>query len=562
MSSPGPVPPEASCDVLVVGAGPTGLTLAVQLAASGVRCRVVDSAVDRTTQSRALAVQARTLEVLRPLGVTDELVRRGSTAVRLRLQAGRRTVRARLFDIGMADTEHPYLLLLSQASTEQVLLERLTEHGVTVERGVRLDTFSQYGTGVTSHLTTPDGSRETVVSRYVVGCDGAHSTVRKTAAIAFDGSAYPQTFLLADLRVDGLEPGVVNAYLTAAGLLLFFPLQHPAPWRMITVRRASAGSAAGGGEEPTASAPVDVAELQALSDHVTGEPLRLHDPVWATAFSVHSRQAATYRSGWAFLAGDAAHIHSPAGGQGMNTGIQDAVNLGWKLALVLGGRAPDGLLDSYDAERRPVGAFVLRFTDRAFSLVTSARAPARLAREHVLPRVLPLALRVRPGRRAAFRTVSQLGVRYRGSPLVGAGEGGPAVRRGRVGDLLRWRAGPRPGDRLPDVSVMVEELESWLHRSSTATAFHLLLCGPVSAWDEDAVRALLARFGHPLRVVHLDAAAAPGALLDPTGTALRRLGVRGSAHILVRPDGYLSYRADHADLAGVTAHLARLLAAG
>jgi len=280
--------------------------------------------------------------------------------------------------------------------------------------------------------------------------------------------------------------------------------------------------------------------------------VRLRRPVWATAFRVHHRQASRYRAGRAFLAGDAAHIHSPAGAQGMNTGIQDAVNLGWKLGLVVRGIAPVELLDSYEDERQPVGAFVLRLTDRAFTAVTSSNPVARAVRTHVLPWMLPRAVRSRPGRRLAFRTVSQLGIRYRRSlavePGLASGHGWPA-------------GGPLPGDRLPDVPVQRAGRSSWLHEALTAPAFHLLACGPAGAFDGEDLRALSATFGNLLRVHRLSSTAAPAGdvVLHLDDHALGRLGGTGPAHLVVRPDGHIGYRAEGNDLTGAAAYLSRWL---
>src|SRR4051812_620188 len=357
-------PEVESCDVLVVGAGPTGLTLAAQLAAFGVRPVLVDAATDRVHESRALAVQPRTLEVLRPFGVSDELVAHGSRGVRLRITAGSRVARTALFDIGAEDTAYPFLLFLSQAEpeagaappgrrggppapfrlgaggpafpvppfppqaeTEAVLAAHLAGRGVNIRRGVRLEGFREDGDRLLCTLRDADGAPRTVAASWVVGCDGARSTVREQAGIAFTGGRYPETFCLADLSADGLEAGAVNTYLTAGGPLFFFPLGSPAPWRLITFVPE------GGPQE--GSIPLD--RVQRLVDAGTAGTVRVHDPVWTSAFRVSHRGAARYRAGRAFVAGDAAHVHSPAGGQGMNTGIQDAVNLGWKLGLVCRG---------------------------------------------------------------------------------------------------------------------------------------------------------------------------------------------------------------------------------
>jgi 2-polyprenyl-6-methoxyphenol hydroxylase-like FAD-dependent oxidoreductase len=544
------------CDVLVVGAGPTGLTLAAQLDAFGVDVRLVDKATDRTRESRALAVQPRTLEVLRPFGLAAELVERGNPAVRLRLHAGRRLTQVRLFDIGLDDTAFPFLLFISQAETEEVLGRHLAGRGVRVDRGTTFEGFHDHGDGLTCDLRAPDGARRQVRTRWLVGCDGAHSTVRQLTGTAFTGGRYPQTFLLADLAVDGLEPGTVNAFLGRNGPLLLFPLNRPAPWRLITMRPTTetGGSrgADGAATDPTEVQSVSLAELQALTDEATDGRLRLRDPVWATAFRIHHRHAGRYRTGRVFLAGDAVHIHSPAGAQGMNTGIQDAVNLGWKLALVTRGTAPPELLDSYDAERRPVGAFVLRFTDRAFTAVTSPHPLLRAARTHVAPRVLPVALRLRAGRRLAFRTVSQLGIRYRNSPAVDTGD----VR------ARRRHRGPLPGDRLPDGRITRDGQQGWLHEALTAPGFHLLLCGRTDGWDAAAVESLRKQHGDLLTVHHLDRGPGPGVLADPGGRVLKRLRVHGSAALLVRPDGHLGYRADHTDLTGAQRFLARWLPGG
>lgn len=447
---------------------------------------------------------------------------------------------------------------MSQARTEAALLEHLASRGVTVERRTALVDLRDGPDGVTCRLQGGDGSVTTVRARYVVGCDGAHSTVRTRSGIPFLGGRYAQTFLLADLAVDGLEPGAVHAYLTPAGPLLFFPLEEPAPWRLIAMRPTGSGPGAVTADdgEPTAARPVALDELQARCRAATSEPLTLHEPVWATGFRIHHRLAASYRVGRTFLAGDAAHIHSPAGAQGMNTGIQDAVNLGWKLALVTRGDAPESLLDSYAAERRPVGAAVLRLSDRAFAAVASPRPLVRMARVHLAPRLVPWALRVRVGRAAAFRTVSQLGIRYRDSPAVDTAR---APRRGHRGPPRRPGRGPRAGDRLPDARVTRDGTEGWLHQHVIGAAVHLLLCGPADAWDRTALARLTTRFGGVLIVRHLQRTPAPGVLADPSGRVLARLRVRAHGQLLVRPDGHIAYRADHLDLTGVGADLTRLL---
>ena len=430
-------------DVLVVGAGPTGLALAAELAAFGVRARLIDRGLDRVHESRALAIQPRTLEVLAGLGVTGELVAAGNRAVQLRLHVGGRVLAVPMFDLGLDDTAYPFLLFLSQAETERVLGEHLAAAGVAVERGVELAGLSDAGDAATATLRHRDGREQVVSARYVVGCDGGHSTVRRLAGIGFEGGSYPQTFVLADTEADGVEPGAAHVFVSATGLLLFFPLVKPAAWRLLAMRPPA--------DRTPADAPVVLDEVQALAGSYTGGAVRLHDPVWMTNFRLHHRAATRYRAGRVFIAGDAAHVHSPAGAQGMNTGIQDAVNLGWKLAHILRGGDP-ALLDTYEAERAPIGTMVLRFTDRAFTVATSTKPVARLARTRLAPTVIPLALKARSARAYAFRTVSQLDIRYRHSPLSVDGPNSP-------------RKGPKAGDRLPDAGIVRHGQPARLHRA-------------------------------------------------------------------------------------------------
>jgi 2-polyprenyl-6-methoxyphenol hydroxylase-like FAD-dependent oxidoreductase len=525
-------------DVLVVGAGPTGLTLAAQLRAFGATVRIVDRLLDRVHESRALAIQPRTLEVLRGLGLAEELIARGNDAVWVQLHAGGRVVRIRLFGLGLDDTAYPFLLFVSQAETEQVLGDQLAGRGVPVERGVEVVGFHVDADAVTSTLRHRDGRTEQLHARYLVGCDGAKSAVRRSAGIPFKGGAYPQTFALADLEVDGLDRDAAHAFLGQVGIVLFFPLGRPASWRMLAMHPSLKGR-----REP---ARPSLEELQALADAMTGGSVRLYDPVWRTYFGLQHRHAARYRAGRVFLAGDAAHVHSPAGAQGMNTGIQDAWNLGWKLALVSRGVADQTLLDSYDGERRPVGGFVVRFTDRAFSVATSTNPLLRALRTRLVPWVLPLGLRLDRALADGFRTIAQLNIGYRDSPAVE--EGHPGLRRG-----------PKAGDRLPDARIARAGKGCWLGEALAGPGFQLLLCGPVGDWHLSQLTSLRHRYPDTLAVHYLTREAMPGALHDLDGQVFAGLGVDGTAQYLIRPDGYIGYRAGGDDLAGLQRYLARWL---
>ncbi|MFL5492776.1 MAG: FAD-dependent monooxygenase [Gemmatimonadales bacterium] len=528
-------------DVLVVGAGPTGLALAAQLQAFGVRFRIIDRAADRAHESRALGVQPRTLELLQSLKLADALVARGNQSVRVMIHVdGRVAAEAKLENFGRDDTRFPFLLFVSQAETEALLGDCLAAGGGRIERQVELRSFAADEQGVECVLGHPGGSEERVRTRYLAGCDGPHSTVRKGAGIGYEGDAYPQDFLLGDVEADAsLRPDTIHPFIGSGGVAIFFPLGHPATWRVI----AAGGEAAAGGELP-------LDELQRTVDGATGGGVRLRDPVWLARFRLHHRQATAYASGRVFLAGDAAHIHSPVGAQGMNTGIQDAWNLGWKLALVASGRAEPGILESYHAERWPVGHFLLRTTDRAFSLVTRVMSPGPVGtwfRRQVAARLLPRVLRSRRFRGLAFHYVSQLGIHYRRSPLTS--EGAPPLD-----------GGPAAGDRLPDARVTRDGRETHLQRELSGPHLQLLLCGPMAAWDRNRLRQLASRWRAPVVMDYLTPHASPAALADTHGEALRRLGVRGSAQYLIRPDGYVGFRCAGTDPTDLDAYLRRWFA--
>src|SRR5215472_17258013 len=532
-------------DVLAVGAGPTGLTLAANVHALGASVRIIDRNLDRAHESRALAVQPRTLELLDSLGMAEALVGRGRTSVRLRIRIGRRTVAVPFGDVGVQDSAFPSLLFVSQAETEAVLTDHLAARGIHVERGAQLVSFRMDDDAVACVLDHADGRKEQLRCRFLVGCDGAHSTVRHLAGIPFQGDAYPHTFFLGDLEADGdLEPGAINAFVASDAVAFFFPFGRPTTWQLIAMHQGPARGDSGGATTEVKAASLE--DLQSVTDLATSGGVRLRDPAWMTLFRLHHRQAAHYKAGRVFLAGDAAHIHSPAGGQGMNTGIQDAWNLAWKLALVVRGVADDRLLESYEAERWPVGRFLLRFTDRAFSVVGSGGPLLPVLGSLLAPWLAPLVLRSRRVRAYGFRFVSQLGIRYRESPIVR--EGNPAPRRG-----------PRAGDRLPDARIGRAGGSTWLLRAISRPGFRLLLCGPAEAWEPVVLRRLERRYAGLVTMFRLAAEPGRDTLSDPMGEAFSRLGDRHAAQYLVRPDGHVAFRTEGTDLAGLESYLGQWL---
>ena len=356
-----------STDVLIVGAGPVGLTLAAALEARGVDVLLVDKAAEGAHTSRAAVIHSRTLEALGGIDVSDELVRRGTIVPRFTVRDRDRALMTIDFD-GLPG-RHPYTLMLPQDITEAVLARRLDELGGTVHRGHELARLDQDAAGVTATMV----GGETVRASYVVGADGMHSAVRTHAGIGFAGDSYAQSFVLADVHLDWeLDDSEVMLYLSPAGLVVAAPLPGGRHRIVATVDEAPAHP--------------DRDDIQALLDARGPErrPARVQDVVWSSRFRVHHRLADRYRKGRVFLAGDAAHVHSPAGGQGMNTGIQDAVALAARLAGVLRDGADERILDEYEAERRPVAADVVAFTHRATVLATVELAGIRRMRNVAL----------------------------------------------------------------------------------------------------------------------------------------------------------------------------------
>jgi 2-polyprenyl-6-methoxyphenol hydroxylase-like FAD-dependent oxidoreductase len=343
-------------DVLVIGAGPSGLTLAASLVKKGVATTVVDRQAAGANTSRAAVVNARTLEVLDHLDVSRRLVKEGIQAPRFTIRDGRRTLIP--VDFSVLPTAFPYSLMVPQATTERLLLGRLTELGGTVLRPKTLTSVTQDADGVTA--TFDDG--DVIRARYVVGADGMHSTVREQAGIGFEGGAYQESFTLADVRLRGeAPPDEVILFWAKAGLTVVAPLPGDIYRIVAPVVEAL--------EDPSAAFVQQLLDERGLG----AGRMVVTDVVWGSRFRIHHRVADTYRAGRLLLSGDAAHVHSPAGGQGMNLGIQDGVALADALAAVLAG-APASVLDEYSATRRPIAQQVVEMTDRLTRLATLPRA--------------------------------------------------------------------------------------------------------------------------------------------------------------------------------------------
>jgi 2-polyprenyl-6-methoxyphenol hydroxylase-like FAD-dependent oxidoreductase len=412
-----------SQNVLVVGAGPVGLTMAAELARYGVPVRIIDMAAGRTDKSKALVLWSRSLELIDRMGCGPFFVDAGMKATASNIiAAGRQIAHIRLDTV---ETPHPYALMLPQSETERLLEQQLNNGGVQVERQVKLDRFTAERDRVTAVLHDANGHEETLESAWLIGCDGAHSIVRHGLGMQFEGETLPSSWILADVHLAGIQtpPDELDMYWHSEGVLALFPIDRYR-YRVI----ADVGEA---GTDSHRSDPT-LEEVQTLLDRRGPGGIRASSPIWLAGFVINERKVADYREGRVFLAGDAAHIHSPAGGQGMNTGIQDACNLAWKLALVSRELArPEPLLDSYSIERSEVGRQVLTNAGHLTALAMVKGGLLQDLRNHVASLVFGLS----PIRRAMTNTLAELSIGYRHSPLTQADRHG--------------RSGPAAGERAP-----------------------------------------------------------------------------------------------------------------
>ncbi|HET9330396.1 MAG TPA: FAD-dependent oxidoreductase [Steroidobacteraceae bacterium] len=493
-------------DVLIVGAGPTGLMLANQLVRRGVRILLIDRHSGPAQQTRALGVQARTLEIYAQLGIATRALELGKVGTGANIWAsGRHMGQVQLSGAGQNATPYPYIFILGQDDNERLMGERLREQGAAVTWNTELVGLAPGAESVTARLKGPDGAVRGCTAAWVAGCDGAHSAVRTLSGISFPGAAYEHTFFVADVQMTGgMVPDEVNVYLWRRGFHLLFPMRGRDHWRIVGIVPEELR------EQPDLTFEAVVPSVR----HEAGD-LAFQGCSWFSIYRIHHRAAAHFRAGRCFVLGDAAHVHSPVGAQGMNTGLQDAYNLAWKLALVANGQADAALLDTYEEERLPVARRLLNTTDRAFRLVVSDSRLAGLLRTQVLARLAAFAMSRAAIQRAAFRIVSQIGIHYRQGRLAQASAALPGAAP-QAGDRFPWlhlklRAGAAPQDlftAMPDLS------------------FHLIAIGQDAPTDE------LGSLEQRLQVHVIPD--------DPDNEReLARVHIPRPAFYLLRPDGHV-----------------------
>jgi 2-polyprenyl-6-methoxyphenol hydroxylase-like FAD-dependent oxidoreductase len=512
-----------STDVVIVGAGPTGLALACQFVRYGIDFVIVDQQEGITPYSKALGVHARTLEIYEQLGLAQSAVEQGAIASKARLLTGGE-VRAEvnLSNLGTDLTAYPYVLFLEQSKNEQLLYDYLKRNGKTVYWQTELVSFSQTKETVTVQVRTVDDTSQRIEAKYLVGCDGPKSPVRHTLELGFAGSTFERMFYVADAQIDWHLPhDAVQVCLLKNSLLVFFPLQGENRYRIVGTFPEEFSKDEG---------EVLYAEIEQRIQEEAELELDILNVEWFSTYKVHSRHVSQFSKGRCFLAGDAAHIHSPVGAQGMNTGIQDGYNLAWKLALVLNGKANETILETYNQERLENARRLLQTTDRAFQVAAGSNRLFAFLRTTVLPFIFPSIIRLDPVKKFLFPLLSQIGIHYRHS----------ALSQHAADESFKVKA----GDRMPYFRVAGQSIYDALRQPK----FHWLIFSNTSS-DVQALKTELERWDTEF----VDFNIIP---LDPQVT--KAFDTNQTFSVLLRPDNYIALISTEISLTPIKTYFKKL----
>ena len=513
-------------EVLIIGGGPTGLMMACQLAIRNIPFRIVDKTGDHTTQSRALVIHARSLEIFQQMGIAEEALQQGKIAKAVNLIInGKRSLRFELRDIGKNLTDFPFLLILEQSKTETILTDFLKRFNKTVERNTEVIQFSQNENGVTVILKKKNGENETVETNWLIGADGAHSIVREHLQIPFLGKTYQQSLFVLDCEVNlNFPPDEMYLAFSKETFAGFFPMTNG--------RCRVLGLVPEEFESKEELSFEDVNKNFAANTHLN---IQLQNPEWVSRYHSHHRVVSSFRKDRCFLTGDAAHIHSPVGAQGMNTGLQDAYNLAWKLALVIQNKANESLPDTYEDERLGIAKKLVRSTDRVFHLVTSENRFSKFFLIRIFPLVLkillPIAQKTRFAGNLAFKNISEIALHYRHSKLS---------QQDKSSSFSR--SSVKPGDRVPYNS---------LRRDFTqGINFHLLLFSKINFPEN--TRTEFQKICQPYAGL-IEINTVP--FNSGTESIYKQFGIKTDGFYLIRPDSYIACRSQLADSATLETYL-------
>ncbi len=529
-------------DVLIVGAGPTGLMLACQLQRFGVSFKIIDKQADRAHESRAFGIQAKTMEIFQNLGIVDNFLKEALHNFEPHFFVnGKLKLKLKLNKIKLKNTPFPSIYFLPQSETEKYLIEHLEKHGVHIQRKTSLDIFHQTETDIKAVLKNEvSGELQEITCRYLVGCDGAHSLVRNILQIPFVGASYEQDFFLADVEVEwpSSPESKFMLFFDTAGFFLHAPLGVNNLSRIIGAKISNF--------PPDPKTPLTLQEITDLSKKITHRNINISNPVWMSRFHLHHRSVTQYQKGRVFLAGDAAHIHSPVGAQGMNTGLQDSANLGWKIATVLKNKVSDDLLQTYQIEREAVGRKLNHSTDRFFGFLTSRNPILMGTRPLFLSLVMKLLNFSSQMQKSLFWFMSELGIRYEKNKFIDENT--------RDADS-RFLAGPGAGSRAPDAP---------LENSTLFEIFKENHCHVLIFTKSDHKKSLI----HENKVKELEISYRKWVKFhvltksQDTKIIFKCYHVSSTAIYFIRPDGYIGFRESSLDFDKLSRYLKKLLGNG
>lgn len=528
-----------STAVLVVGSGPTGLMAALLLRHCNINVRILDKGDQQAHESRAFALHARSLELLLSIGLADKFLEAGTITPGAQIFVnGHKAAEMNIDDIGATDSPYSFILMIPQSEIEKILVAELEKYNVKVEHNKEVINFKQDDHRVVATAVNKQGQTEIINAAYLIGADGAHSIIRKALNLPFEGAAYPQNFMLADCRIDWpLDYEFLKVFMRGRALGIFFPIKGAALGRVVTIAPHTEQNDSAAAKLATTAEPLTLAEVEKSFQEATGLPVTLSNAIWTTRYRIHHRGVNKYSEGRVFVAGDAAHIHSPVGGQGMNTGLQDAANLAWKLALAIKGHGSQELLQTYNAERWPIGQKLLHFTDKLFEGVASQSRVSALFRNVFFPLLMKIVTKNRRCKTRAFRFVSELGIRYHDNSFL------------RDDSSRKLKAGQRAPNALfkrdKDIFSLIKGYQ-----------FHVLALSKraLSITEIEAIAVELAllpqNIGLPVRlhfITHSLTGEHEKIIQAESNQVFETYGLSSASPFglfLVRPDGYIAYQSD------------------